>query len=154
MDPHWFYADPNPAFFLIADPDPVQNPRFRWPNLEKICSWKKLDTVPLDKTIATKVSLCLHKGRAIYMRSLQPSKKNIQHCKTWKFFTFFNICRSFALLDPDPGTKLMRVYIHADPDPQPWFNFNDMLLGARLPKVKSADNNILNCYISTNYYFK
>ncbi len=28
MDPHSFNADPHPAFFLIADPDPVPNPGF------------------------------------------------------------------------------------------------------------------------------
>jgi len=24
VDPHWFFADPDPAFFLCADPDPIQ----------------------------------------------------------------------------------------------------------------------------------
>ncbi len=43
MDPHWFNADPEPAFFLIADPDPNADPDpvpelgFWWP---KIYSWK------------------------------------------------------------------------------------------------------------------
>ncbi len=37
----------------------------------------------------------LHKGRPSYRRSLQPSKENIQHFKTWKFFTFFYFCVSF-----------------------------------------------------------
>jgi len=24
VDPHWDYADPDPAFFLYADPDPIR----------------------------------------------------------------------------------------------------------------------------------
>ncbi len=35
------------------------------------------------------LSLGLHKGRPSYRRSLQPSKKNIQHFITWKFCPFF-----------------------------------------------------------------
>ncbi len=27
-DPHWFNADPDPTFFLIADPDAVPDPGF------------------------------------------------------------------------------------------------------------------------------
>jgi hypothetical protein len=37
-DPHWFNADPDPAFFLIADPD--SGSRVWWPKIEKIYSWK------------------------------------------------------------------------------------------------------------------
>jgi hypothetical protein len=29
VDPHCFNADPDPAFFLIADPDPDPNMRIR-----------------------------------------------------------------------------------------------------------------------------
>ncbi len=37
LDPHWFNADPDPAFFLIADPDdPVPNPGFWWPKRQKL----------------------------------------------------------------------------------------------------------------------
>ncbi len=41
VDPHWFNADPGPAFFLIEDPDPdadldpVPDPGFDDQNLEK-----------------------------------------------------------------------------------------------------------------------
>jgi hypothetical protein len=28
VDPHWFNVHPDPAFFLIADPNPVPNPWF------------------------------------------------------------------------------------------------------------------------------
>ncbi len=38
-DPHWFNADTDPEFFLIADPVPVLDPGFR---LEKIKSWNFL----------------------------------------------------------------------------------------------------------------
>ncbi len=38
----------------------------------------------------------LQPGRTSYRRSLQPSIENIQHFKTWKFFTFFHICGSFC----------------------------------------------------------
>ncbi len=51
VDPHWFNSDPDPAFFLIVnpdqdtypDPDPVPNPGFWWPKIgEKNYSWKKV----------------------------------------------------------------------------------------------------------------
>jgi len=41
VDPYWFNADPDPAFFLIADPDtdpapdPVPNTGFWWPKIGK-----------------------------------------------------------------------------------------------------------------------
>ncbi len=41
--------------------------------------------------IAIYLSLCLHKGRPSYRRSLQLSK-NIEHFKTWNFFTFLLLC--------------------------------------------------------------
>jgi hypothetical protein len=37
-----------------------------------------------------------------YKRSLQPSKENIEHFKTLKFFTFLYLWVIFALLNPDP----------------------------------------------------
>ncbi len=43
VDPHWFNADPDPAFLQIAEPDPVLNPEFWSQKLKKIYSWKKLD---------------------------------------------------------------------------------------------------------------
>ncbi len=114
-DPHWFNADPDthpdPAFFLIADPDP--NPQFTAGNyiyffLSKIAIYRYL-------------SLGLHKRRPSYRRSFQPSKENIQHFKTWKFCVFFLfLCVIFALLDPDPefecgsgsgNSELMRIRI-------------------------------------------
>ncbi len=40
-DPHWFNADPDPAFFLVADPDPGSGSRVWWgKNWKKNYSWK------------------------------------------------------------------------------------------------------------------
>ncbi len=55
-------------------------------------SWKKLSF--FIKKIAIYLSLGLHKGRPSYRESLQPSKENIQHFKTWNFSTFFYFCGS------------------------------------------------------------
>ncbi len=53
------------------------------------------------------------KGRAVDpdRRSLQPSKKNIQHFKKWNLVTFFYVCWSFSpswirirIANPDPDT--------------------------------------------------
>ncbi len=46
-------------------------------------------------------------------RSLQPSKKNIQHFKTWIFFS----CASF--LPSLIRVRIQRTKINADPDPKP-----------------------------------
>jgi hypothetical protein len=85
---------------------------------------KKFTAVKLSyigSKIAIYLSLGHHKGRTSYRRSLQPSKENIQHFKTLKFYTFFNICGSFLpswIRIHIQQLKLMRI--HADPDPQPW----------------------------------
>ncbi len=63
-------SDPHPACFLIAD----QEPAFWWPKF--------------GKNITLYLSLVLFKGRPRHMRSLQPSKENIQHFRTWQFFSF------------------------------------------------------------------
>ncbi len=71
MDPHWFNA-----FFLIADPDPVNYQKRQ--KLKKIYNWKIFFFLFWIK-ITIYLSLCLHKGRTSYSRSLQlqPSKENI-----------------------------------------------------------------------------
>ncbi len=63
--------DPDPAFFLIADPDLV----FDDLKLINITAEKKIFFFLSKTTIY--LSLGLHKGRLSYRRSLQPSKKNI-----------------------------------------------------------------------------
>ncbi len=81
-------------------------------------NWKKFTAEKnwlffLYKEIPIELSLGLHKGRTSYRRSLQPSKKNIQHFKTWKIFTFFYICRSFLpswIRIRIQQLKLMRIH--------------------------------------------
>ncbi len=72
--------------------------------LEKLYSWKNL-TIFLIKNCNLRI-LGLHKGGPSNGRSLQPSKENIQHFKTWIFIIF-------ALLNPDPD-PLTRL----NPDPE------------------------------------
>jgi hypothetical protein len=76
---------------------------------KKILQLKKLKF--FDPKLQFTYPLGLHKGRLTNRRSLQPSKENIQHFKTFQWDVF-------ALLNPDPdqiGPK-----IHADPDPKHW----------------------------------
>ncbi len=65
-DPHWFNADPDtdpdPAFFLIADPDPGSGSRVWWPKIEKKFTAGNLILFSWSKT-AFYLSLGLHKGR-------------------------------------------------------------------------------------------
>jgi hypothetical protein len=73
VDPDSFNQDPEPAFQVNPDTDPVPNPD---PGL---------------------------KGRPNYRRSLQPSKENNQHLQKMKFtncFLHFRVI--FALMDPGP----------------------------------------------------
>ncbi len=119
VDPHWFNAnpdtDPDPDFFLIADldpdPDPVLNPgKFWWPKIKKKFTAQK-NYIFLIKKLQ---KIGLQKERTSYRKSLQPSKKNIQNFKTWKFFTFFFICRSFLpswIRIRIQQLKLMRIRI-------------------------------------------
>ncbi len=89
----------------------------------KITAVKLFYTVFFGSKIAIHLSLGLHEGHTSYRRSLQPSKVNIKHIKTWTFFIFFYVWGSLSSwiririrkAEPDPATK-----INADPDPQPW----------------------------------
>ncbi len=82
----------------------------------------------------------LIKGRPSYRRSLQPSKENIQHFETWKFWTFFLfLWVIFALLDPDPN-PLTRL----NPDPKHWlpylfFQLRTMALIGPVPKTAEEE---------------
>ncbi len=62
--------------------------------------------------IAIYLSLGLHKGRPSYKRNLQPSKENIQHFKTWKFFTFFNFCEFWS-----SWIRIRQLKLNADAQP-------------------------------------
>ncbi len=63
---------------------------------------------PKNKFVGSKsaiyLSLGLHKGRLSYRRSLQPSKENIQHFRTWNFLICSIFVGHLALLDPDSGS--------------------------------------------------
>jgi hypothetical protein len=78
-DPYSFDTDPDPAFRLNTDPDPDPI-RIQSFDDQK---WENLNIFSSKTTIY--LSLGLHKGRLSYRRSLQPSKENIQHFKTWYF---------------------------------------------------------------------
>ncbi len=120
-DPHWFNADPDtdpdPEFYLIADPDSGSGSRVWWSKIEKNLLLEILFLFSRSK-IAIYLSLGLHKGRPSYRRSLQPSKENIQHFKRWKFCPFFNFFGSFL-----PSWIRIRIRnLYADPDPAAQIN--------------------------------
>jgi hypothetical protein len=112
-DPHWFNADPDPAFFSNCSSGfRIRIQGLMTENWKKLQLKKKLIFFLGSKTTIY-LSLGLHKGGQSYRRSLQPSKKNIQHYKTWKLSTFFIfLWVIFPLLDPDPDPA---TQINADP---------------------------------------
>jgi hypothetical protein len=108
-----FALVPDPAFWVTADPDPDPNPGFWWPKNFKKFTAGKLQYLYLG----------LRTGRQRYRRSLQPSKENIQHFKTWNFFPFCYFFQgNFCSPDPDPGSSRQNqcgsMRIHADPGPK------------------------------------
>ncbi len=79
VDPHWFNADPDPAFSLIAEPDPVPKSRVLMTK-----NWKKFTAVKLFKIffglkITIYLSLSLHKGSTSYRRSLKRTSSTFKH---------------------------------------------------------------------------
>ncbi len=103
-------------FRLNIDPDP----RFWWPTLKNIYSWKKIWFFWI-KNCNLLISIGLHKGHLSYRRSLQPSK---MHFKARNFLTFFYFCGSFfpswiririsnTVPDPDPLTLYCRIRIQS-----------------------------------------
>jgi hypothetical protein len=111
VDPHWFNADLDAAFFLIADPDPVLNPRFWWPKIGRnlqltknwIFFWKNCNLgIPRPSKRTHKLQ---EKPSAL--------KKNIQHFKHDNSFLFSIFVGQFF----PPGyrssnwKKLMRIRI-------------------------------------------
>ncbi len=76
------------------EPDPIRIQGFDEQKLGNIFCWNKKFDIFLSK-IAIYLSLGLHKGRPSYKTSLQPSKENIHHFKSWNFFTFFYFYGSF-----------------------------------------------------------
>ncbi len=70
----------DPAFFLIADPDPdpVLNPGFRWPKIEK-----KFTAEKNGYFFAKKLQFSYHKAsiKDAHAKGEALKKKNIQHFK-------------------------------------------------------------------------
>ncbi len=91
-------------FRLNTDPDPG----LLWPKLKKKLQLKIY--LFLDKKTTIYLSLGIHKERPSH-RSLQLSKENIQHFKTWNFLYFFS---TFVGHFCPPGSG-------SNWDPEPWF---------------------------------
>ncbi len=86
---------------LNADPDPW----FWLPKTGKNLQLKKIEYFFDQKLQFAYLSLSFYNGRPSNRRSLQPSKENIQHFKTWDFLFFFYFCVSFLpswIRIPDP----------------------------------------------------
>ncbi len=97
------------------DPDPFRIRGLYDQNLTKFKAEKKIELFFWLKTTIY-LTLGLHKRRPSYKRSLQLSKENIHHLKTWNFLIFFYFWGSFlpswiqiripnTCLDPDPLTN-------------------------------------------------
>jgi hypothetical protein len=86
------------------------------------------------------------KGRTSYRESLQPSKENVQHFKTWKFFTFSIFVGHFCPPDPDPATQ-----INADLDLETTLQFSTHFCGIffmdMLPVLYSRTNSTISFQI-------
>ncbi len=70
----------------------------RYRNRTRVAEWIRIHFIRIQhffqfffiSKTAIYLSLGLHKERPSYRRSLQLSKENIQHLKTWNFFNFFS----------------------------------------------------------------
>ncbi len=113
--------DPWSGCWLSPIPDPgsrgQKSTQSRIPDPQH---WKKLQLKKkLDiflSQIAIYPSKGLHKGRRSNRRSLQPSKENIKHIKTWNFLIFSHFCGPFwhswiriPIPNTDPDPILIRI---------------------------------------------
>ncbi len=90
----------NQHFMLNTDPDPG----FWWPKIATNLQLEKEFNFLGSKTTIY-LFLGLRKGRPNYRRSLQPSKENIQHFKTWNLLIFVFLWVILpSLIWPDPDT--------------------------------------------------
>ena len=107
MDPHSFFADPDPAFLHNADPDPAAFLMRTLIQLNKICKncWYLYLMKRRKKKIAQKL-------KALELVQIYLIFKN-EITITTNFLAFFCFFLKCFLLDLDPGGK-----IKADPDPQ------------------------------------
>ncbi len=107
MDPHKFNAGPypDPAFFLIADPDPVPNSGVNDQKLNNIYSCKFFLYIFWIE-IAIYLSKGLHKGRTKLQKpsALKREHPALQNMKIEIHYFFLYLWVIFALLDPDPHT--------------------------------------------------
>ncbi len=107
---HWFR---NRSSILSWIPIWIQG--FHDQEIEKKFQLKKNVIFFLSKIAIYRYFLLgLHKGCPSYRRSLQSSKKNIHHFKTWNFFDFFHFC------PPGSGSGTIEFGYNTDPDPKHW----------------------------------
>ncbi len=106
-------------FRLNTEPDPG----FWWQKIEKNLQLKKTN-IFLIKNCDLPIPRP-QKRTSKLKKKPQPSKKNIQHFKTWNFLIFLNLWVIFALLDPDPdsefangSTDLTESGSNPEPDPK------------------------------------
>ncbi len=71
------------------------------------------------------LSLGHHKGPSSYKRSLQLSKKNIKHFKTWNFLNCLYFCDKFL-----PSSIRIRIP-NKDPDTMTWLNSDPIRIRIR-----------------------
>ncbi len=84
---------------------------FMTTNWKKFTAGKKLNFFGWKTTIY--LSLGLHKGRPSYKRSLQLSKENILHFKTWNFLFFPTFVGHFCHPGAGSGFRIrIRIRIH------------------------------------------
>ncbi len=101
-----FLCQSLPSFSsLNSDSVPNPDPRFWWSK-----NWSEKNTagqffISFWSKVVIYLSLGLHKGRPSYRRSLQPSKENIQHFKTWNL-CFLHFLGNFCLAGSRPGSRL------------------------------------------------
>ncbi len=89
-------------------------------------NWKKFTAEKKFNFFCIKnysLSLGLHKRRPSYKRSLQLSKENIQHFKTWNFVNLFYFCGSFL-------PSWIRI---PNKDPLTWLNQDPIWIRIRNP---------------------
>ncbi len=95
-DPYSFVRIWIQHFRLTIDP----NPEFWYQKFKKITAEKKY----FFHQSAIYLSLGLSKERPSYRRSIQTSKENIQHFKTWNYLIFFYFCTVVYFCPPGSGS--------------------------------------------------
>ncbi len=131
-------------FKLNTDPDPA----FWWPKIEKYLQLGKMWFFLSNTAIS--LSLGFHKGRPSYRRSLQPSKGNIQHFKTWNFWIFFYFVGHFCT--PGSGsTDPIESGSNPNPDLKHWRYVRHIWVPYSHPHEMDVDCGYLNCsYLCTS----